>query len=314
MPGSSTSYAYNPANGICWSYAGSSSAGCGSPPAGADSYSYDADGNETSNGNGLTLAYNPLGQMTSATSAGASTSYSYLGEGQNQLYGIGTSQQLENSLLGVISQGTGTPASTTYYTRAQNGRLIDERTPSGTYNYLYDGNGDIIALTDSSGHLVDQYAYDPYGNTTTNIGSVANSFGYHAGYTTSAGLIHYGARYLNPAQASWTQQDPLNHITSLTQTDRYTYAGDNPINLSDPTGACFVVSCRTYHAVGNYISRNAEALGEIGLGVGVATIGVAATGVCYYFTRGTEPECAKPAIYGGAAGGFAIAEGASRLR
>ena len=234
-----TSFAYNPGNEICWSYSGSSTAGCGSPPSGAHAYSYDADGNQTSNGNGLSTSYNALGQTTSMTSGGTTTNYSYLGQGQDELVGQG-STSLQNDQLGLAGQTTGT--NSTYFTRSLDGSQIDERTPSGTYNYLYDGQGNVIGLTDSSGHLVNQYAYDSYGNKTTNTGSTPNPFGYQDGYTTGTGLIHFGARYLNPSQGSWTQQDPLNQTTSLSQGDRYTYAGGDPVNLSDPTGQDYVCS------------------------------------------------------------------------
>lgn len=227
----STYYGYNPGNEICWSST-SSSGSCGSPPSGANPYTYDPDGNQTSNGNGLTATYNALQQTTSITQGGTSTNYSYIGEGQDQLSLAGT-DSLENDILGLAA--TQNSSGSDYYTRTVAGRKIDERTPSGTYNYLYDGNGSVVGLTDTSAHLVNQYSYDPYGNQTTITSTVPNPFGYQDGHQTS-GLNHFGARYQNPTDARWTQQDPLHHIQSLTQNDRYEYAGDDPTNLTDPSG------------------------------------------------------------------------------
>jgi len=230
VTGSTTSYGYNSGNQICWSVAAAETDfSCDADPTGYNAYTYDADGNQTSNGNGLTATYNALNQTTSITSGSTTTDYSYLGEGQNQLTADGTTT-LNNSLLGLIASGS------THYTRAITGQPVDERTSSATYNYLYDGDGNVIGLTDSSGHLVNQYAYDPYGNKTTNTGSAPNPFGYRAGYTTSSGLIHYGARYLNSVDARWTQEDPRDQITDLTQDDRYSYAGGDPTSLADLNG------------------------------------------------------------------------------
>jgi len=55
-------------------------------------------------------------------------------------------------------------------------------------------------------------------------GNVANS------------LYHFGQRYYAPTTGRRTQQDPLSHLGSITQGDRYLYAGDDPINASDPSG------------------------------------------------------------------------------
>jgi RHS repeat-associated protein len=230
---STSTYAYNPGNEICWSYPAAATSACGSPPPGAHSYTYDGDGNQTSNGNGLTATYNALGQTTSITSGGTTTNYTYLGEGQTALSSEGATA-LQNDTLGPVAQTTGT--STTNYTQSLNGTQLDERTPTATYNYLYDGIGNVVALTDSTAHLANQYAYQPYGTKTTNTGTAPNPFGFQDGYQTTSGLYHYGARYQNPTDARWTQQDPLNNISSLTQADRYAFAGNDPVNITDPTG------------------------------------------------------------------------------
>jgi glyoxylase-like metal-dependent hydrolase (beta-lactamase superfamily II) len=47
----------------------------------------------------------------------------------------------------------------------------------------------------------------------------------------------------NVTTANWTQQDPINQITSLTQANHYTYVGGNPINNTDPAG---MVSCSIF--------------------------------------------------------------------
>lgn len=217
--GTTTSYGYNPGNEICWSWVGMSSAACGSMPTGGHTFTYDADGNETANNaTGLTMGYNALGQMTSATVGGTATNYTYLGEGQDEIATQGSSA-LHNDSIGLASVGS------SYFTRTDDDRQVSGRTSSGTSNYLYDAIGNVIGITNSSGTLVNQYSYDPYGNRTTLSGTSPNSFGFQTGFVTTPGLIHFGDRFVSPTQASWTQQDALRHLQDLEQDDRYALEG-----------------------------------------------------------------------------------------
>ena len=56
--------------------------------------------------------------------------------------------------------------------------MLSERLYTGTYYYLHDGLGSVVDLINSSGSVVNSYAYDPYGNTTSTSGTVANPFRY----------------------------------------------------------------------------------------------------------------------------------------
>jgi RHS repeat-associated protein len=58
----------------------------------------------------------------------------------------------------------------------------------------------------------------------------------YAGGLTIGGLDHFGARYYDPTTATWTQPDPINHISSLAQANHYTYASGNPVSRADPSG------------------------------------------------------------------------------
>src|ERR1019366_6589095 len=49
-------------------------------------------------------------------------------------------------------------------------------------------------------------------------------------------LYHYGQRYYDPTTGRWTQRDALDRLASPTQGDRFLFASEDPINLSDPTG------------------------------------------------------------------------------
>ena len=72
----------------------------------------------------------------------------------------------------------------------------------------------------------------------TGPNSVTNPFQYEGGYfESSTGLVKFGTRYYNPQLGRWTQQDlvagSLGNPDSL---NRYLYAGDDPVNMTDPRG------------------------------------------------------------------------------
>lgn len=133
--------------------------------------------------------------------------------------------------------GTGNPtfpAGTTYFTTTPDGQVISERLPNGSgdfssYYYLHDGLGSMAGLTDSSGNLVNSYAYDPYGIATSVSEQVANPFRYiGAIYGAGTGLYKMGERYYDPSTGRFTQEDPLG--------GGHRYADDKPINEVDPGG------------------------------------------------------------------------------
>src|SRR6266568_2240991 len=219
-----TTYTYNAANELTSSTQGSTNL----------TYSYDADGNLSGwTSGGLTFSYNTLNQTTTISG----NNYSYSGPDQTDRVQAG-STSFVYGFNGISSQTDS--SGTTYYTRCScaKGTLVDERTPSGAYYYLFDGLGSIVGLTDSNGTLVSTYQYDPYGNLTSSTGSVANPWRFAGGYfDSSTGLYKFGTRYYNPGFGRWSQQDPvrgqLNDPTSL---NRYLYAGDDPVNFTDPSG------------------------------------------------------------------------------
>ena len=254
--GTTTYYDYNAGNQLqCRMTINAACSGSNSTE--ISGYFYDQAGNENeidgfADPADTYLSYNNANQMTSLTPPGTSAqTLSYLGAGQNDLTGI-ASTSLQNSQLGLTEQTNST--GTSYYARTPQGLLIDERLPGATdYNPIYDAQGDIIGLTNSSGSLVQTVTYGPYGENTNATGTLSYSttndpFLFQGGYHASAnagnagagntpnGIYHFGARYYDPTTGRWTQPDPLSQLTDPTQDDQYTFAGDDPVNSGDPNG------------------------------------------------------------------------------
>jgi RHS repeat-associated protein len=157
--------------------------------------------------------------------------------GNGELTGYGTTE-FQNNLLGV-GREIPNSGSTTAYTRQPDGTLVAQRTSTTKQSIFTNRLGSTIAVTDHANNNLDRtYTYHPYGTPST-TGTGATSDMLYAGGLTIGSLDHFGARYHDPTTATWTQQDPINQISSLAQANHYTYAGGHTINAVDPTGEGF---------------------------------------------------------------------------
>ena len=261
-----TTYAYNSADQLCWTYAGTTSNPCATTPTGATTYAFDANGNEVSSSAGASFSLNPKNQTTSITHGGTTLSnLAYSDSGQQQRIAAG-STTFDNGGGGVDIAKTG--SASTYYLRDNEGNVLGERMGATHYYYLSDKIGSVVAVISGDGQTVsNRTGYDPYGNVTYATGSITNPFGYAGGYTDATGLVQFGARYYDPTTARWTQVDPA----GTSGASAYAYADDNPINVSDPSGefpGLLSWYCNNYppfgpfgiyqfHHFGAHISRNA---------------------------------------------------------
>jgi RHS repeat-associated protein len=215
-------------------------------------YTYDGAGEETAitpkaDTSGTTFAYNAASETSSLTPSGSGAlALSYGGTGQDDLTALGSTTTLQHSQLGLTREVSS--AGTSYYARTPNGLLIDQRTPSGHYNPLYNGQGDIIGLVSSTGKVERTFRYGPYGENVKSEGTqtIPYPFGFKGGYrmpggnkgegNVTNGLYHFGARYYDPTTGRWTQQDPSSHVGNATQGDYFLFTGNDPINQADPSG------------------------------------------------------------------------------
>lgn len=214
----SGSFQFNAANEMC-------GANCASP-----SYHFDGAGNLTNGPGGASLSYNAQNQTTAATWGGQSlTGLAYAGAGQAERTAVGSST-FASSPMGL--QDVSSSGSITSFLRDPGGNLLGEETADDSHwYYLKDGLGSTIAVINDSGATVaDTYMYDPFGGLLSSSGTVANPWRYAGGYTDSTGLVKFGMRYYDPILGRWTQTEPTQAAPA------FAYAGDDPVNLVDPTG------------------------------------------------------------------------------
>jgi|GEM_PF-1217384 len=217
-------------------------------------YTYDKVGNLTASPS-ATFTYNGAQQMTSSTKDGVTTSYEYAGADMNKLlhqatdggaeydYTYGTTDQ--NGVPVIASRtvaGTGTAS---VISDPTTGQALDLQTTDGTTSmWILDGTGSPAAAIADTGKTAYTVSYDPYGteNITTDSAASAqwqqNPYGFKSGLRSSDanGLTKFGYRWQTSGTGGWLQRDTLDAPLSPSNANRYAYAGDDPANLSDPTG------------------------------------------------------------------------------
>jgi RHS repeat-associated protein len=235
---------------------------------GSTTYSFDGNGNEMGNSAGLNFTYNVKNQTTSITAPGQpALNMTYTGATQTERVTAGSTNFTYN-VLGCGAASTGVSGNTAY-TRDNKGQLVEERVPGipnyTPYYYLFDGLGSVVGLSDGTGAVVNTYSYEPYGKIKTSTGTIANPWLFASGYLDSTGLYKFGMRYYDPSVARWTQGD------SKPGPNTYSYAGDNPTNNIDPSGANSIAAC-----FAGFLSGGIAIYGGWLFGNAVADVGAAA--------------------------------------
>jgi RHS repeat-associated protein len=90
-------------------------------------------------------------------------------------------------------------------------------------------------ITDTNGAVTGTASYEPCGKVTSNTGA-RSAFGFSGNWTDpSTGLVYLRARDYDPATGQFLTVDPLVDTTL----QPYAYAGNNPLQATDPTGEIF---------------------------------------------------------------------------
>ncbi len=100
------------------------------------------------------------------------------------------------------------------------------------YYYVYNAHGDVIAMTDGNGNVVNSYTYDAWGDIVSQTETVSNPIKY-AGeyYDDELGMYYLRARYYDPKTGKFIQSDPIESGLNW-----YAYCENNPVNRIDSNG------------------------------------------------------------------------------
>jgi RHS repeat-associated protein len=114
------------------------------------------------------------------------------------------------------------------------GLPVEQIDGAGNISYLHqDQLGSTRLLTDGTGAVAGTYTYDAYGRTVSHTGTTATPLEYAGEYVDlETGFVYLRARYYDPATGQFVTRDPAVASTR----HAYAYAGDGPLNATDPTG------------------------------------------------------------------------------
>src|SRR5574341_1150759 len=146
-----------------------------------------------------------------------------------------------------------------YYAIA--GMTVAMRDGSGLKYLLTDHLGSVVGVTDSSGTLISQQRYLPFGQVRQDVGSISQTdFGYTGQRANSyIKLLDYKSRWYDAELGRFSSPDSIIPNPANPQDfNRYSYVNNSPINYNDPSGhqeVCAILgACPDYTGIEKAIS------------------------------------------------------------
>lgn len=216
---------------------------------------------------GYNATYNTDNRPSSVTTIFASvpttSTFIYDGDGGRVKKIVGNTTTRYISKL-YECETTGANTSCSRFIWAGDTRIATVAVTSGTVHYWHgDHLGSSSMITDSTGAKVQALSYYPYGDIRVNQSSATPPVDMHYKYTgkeldSSSNLYFYESRYYHAVFGRFVSPDSIvPNFREPQDLNRYTYARNNPMLYTDPSGHCPIC---------------------IGIGIGIL-IGVVSSGI-----------------------------------
>ncbi|WP_443711603.1 RHS repeat domain-containing protein [Ruminococcus sp.] len=220
-----------------------------------ETITYDEIGNPLSYRDGMTMSWLNGRNLTTLQSGNDSISYKYDSNGVRTSKTVNGVEYTYEYLNGQLMHETRGEKVFDYCYDA-NGQLYavsykaNSSTDAVTYYFAHNWRGDITSIYDGDGNMVAKYEYDAWGNvltvTNSNNSEITdpnhianlNPFRYRSYYYDSeSGLYYLMSRYYDPVVHRFLNADGyFQSGDNILDTNMNAYCQNNPIMNSDPTG------------------------------------------------------------------------------
>lgn len=208
------------------------------------SYQYTANGDlsaKTEGGATTTYEYDELGNLLKVVLPGDVT-IDYVIDGQNRrigkkVNGVLVQGFLYQGQLNPVAELDGSGAVVSRFIYAERGHVPSYMEKDGkTYRIISDRLGSPILVLDvATGAVMQQMAYDAWGNVTVDTNPGFQPFGFAGGILDAhTSLVRFGARDYMAEVGRWITKDPIAFAGG--DSNLYGYVLNDPINLVDPLG------------------------------------------------------------------------------
>jgi RHS repeat-associated protein len=217
-------------------------------------YSYDSGGNILNDGNNL-LQYDAENHLTGSSQSGAISSYSYDCKGFRVVKSSTGSTLVYifsgNKVIAEYADGAPVPNPTREYVYSGSGLLA--KIENGSINYYHTDHLSTRFTSDVNANAIGQQGLYPFGDSWYDTGTTSKKkfTGYERDnesgndYALARSYINRLGRFASPDLMAGFSDNPQ----SL---NRYAYAGNDPINLTDPSGMFVVGIDRFLSGWGNF--------------------------------------------------------------
>lgn len=210
-------------------------------------YTFDANGDLSSFAGPaptVNYAWDCADRLVAITNGSTVTTFLYDGMGNRIGRIIGTTTNYfalnyNDGLKNVLAEVNGTGAVTRYYVWGPAGLVCDIDVVGTTTHYYHaDEQGSTLALTDGSGNVSDEFAYQPYGALSTRTGTTPTPYQWLGGLAVrveSNDTYATAHRFYSADQKRFLSADPAGIDGGA---NLYAYGSLNPAVYADPYGLC----------------------------------------------------------------------------